>query len=179
MGEYPSNEGIGEGVNGTVKDITNIIKKVSVNSVGEELLDSNLGTGNNEKTTEYGSANGENSEAVDGTETTYYNSNGITENGDLGNGTTGYNGKTEWKTGNTNAGTSKGENATTNGKAFKVATTNLPAKVGFWTKVKNVLFSEIKVELTPYQQKVEDEINEFLHQEVSFKGFFNLFKSKK
>jgi hypothetical protein len=25
---------------------------------------------------------------------------------------------------------------------------------------------EIKVELTPYQQKVEDEVNEFLHQDV-------------
>ena len=41
------------------------------------------------------------------------------------------------------------------------------------------LNAPIKVELTPYQQKVEDEINEFLHQEVSFKGFFNLFKRKK
>ena len=27
---------------------------------------------------------------------------------------------------------------------------------------------EIKVELTPYQQKVEDEINEFLHQEITW-----------
>ena len=54
------------------------------------------------------------------------------------------------------------------GSAFKVATTNLPEKTGFWTKVKNALFYEIKVELTPYQQKVEDEINEFLHQEVTW-----------
>lgn len=56
------------------------------------------------------------------------------------------------------------------GTAFKVASTNLPEKTGFWTKVKNVLFYEIKVELTPYQQKVEDEINEFLHQEITWKG---------
>ena len=28
--------------------------------------------------------------------------------------------------------------------------TNLPAKVGFWNKVKSVLFYEVKVELTPY-----------------------------
>ena len=27
---------------------------------------------------------------------------------------------------------------------------------------------EIKVELTPAQQKVEDEINEFLHQEITW-----------
>ena len=38
------------------------------------------------------------------------------------------------------------------------AGSNLPAKTGFWSKVKSVLFYEIKVELTPYQQKVEDEI---------------------
>lgn len=67
----------------------------------------------------------------------------------------------------------------------KVEAGNLPAKQSVWTKIKQVLFQEIdwntpiKVELTPYQQKVENEINEFLHQEVSFKGFFNLFKSKK
>ena len=58
-------------------------------------------------------------------------------------------------------------------------------KQGLWSRVKSFLFQEIdltapvKVELTPYQQKVEDEINEFLHQEVSFKGIFNLFKGKK
>ena len=57
------------------------------------------------------------------------------------------------------------------GSTFKVASTNLPEKTGFWTKVKNVLFCEIKVELTPYQQKVEDEINDFLHQEITWKSF--------
>ena len=30
------------------------------------------------------------------------------------------------------------------------------------------LGKEIKVELTPYQQKIEDEINEFLHQAVTW-----------
>ena len=61
---------------------------------------------------------------------------------------------------------------------FKVATsTNLPAKPSFFTKLKNVLFYEIKVELTPYEQKIEDEINEFLHQEITWQGFKNfLFK---
>ncbi len=58
-------------------------------------------------------------------------------------------------------------------------------KQGLWSKVKAFLFQEIdltapvKIELTPYQQKVEDEINEFLHQEVSFKGIFNIFKGNK
>jgi len=56
------------------------------------------------------------------------------------------------------------------GKAFKVASTNLPAKPSFWTKVKNVLFYEIKVELTPYQQKIENEINEFLHAPITWKS---------
>ena len=51
---------------------------------------------------------------------------------------------------------------------------NLPVKVGFWTKFKAFWLQEIdwnkeiKVELTPYQQKVEDEVNEFLHQEITW-----------
>ena len=55
-------------------------------------------------------------------------------------------------------------------------------KKGFWSKVKEFLFQEIdlnapiKVELTPYQQKIENEINEFLHQEISFKGFVDIIK---
>ena len=50
----------------------------------------------------------------------------------------------------------------------------LPVKVGFWQKFKAFWLQdidwnkEIKVELTPYQQKVEDEINDFLHQEVTW-----------
>ena len=53
-------------------------------------------------------------------------------------------------------------------------------KQGLWSRIRAFLFQEIdltapiKVELTPYQQKVEDEINEFLHQEISFKGFWNI-----
>ena len=58
-------------------------------------------------------------------------------------------------------------NNNTNGK-------NLPVKNGFWSKFKAFWLQEIdwnreiKVELTPYQQKVEDEINEFLHQEITW-----------
>lgn len=74
-----------------------------------------------------------------------------------------------------NGGSAGTENAggVSGGSTFKVASTNLPEKTGVWTKIKNALFYEIKVELTPYQQKVEDEINEFLHQEVTWKSFKN------
>lgn len=50
----------------------------------------------------------------------------------------------------------------------------LPVKVGFWQKFKAFWLQEIdwnkeiKVVLTPYQQKIEDEINEFLHQEITW-----------
>ena len=73
------------------------------------------------------------------------------------------------------------ENAGSNDSVFKkVGAEELPVKPSIWTKIRSFLFQEIdltapiKVELTPYQQKVEDEINEFLHQEISFKGFWNL-----
>lgn len=72
------------------------------------------------------------------------------------------------------------EEAVTNGgagtsnSAFKVCgNSNLPAKPSFWSKLKGILTYEIKVELTPYQQKVEDEVNEFLHQEVTWNSFKN------
>ena len=67
----------------------------------------------------------------------------------------------------------------------KVEAGSLPTKPSVWSKIRSFLFQEIdltapiKVELTPYQQKIEDEINEFLHQEVSFKGIFNNNKKKK
>jgi hypothetical protein len=54
----------------------------------------------------------------------------------------------------------------------KVEASELPTKPSVWSKIRSFLFQEIdlnapiKVELTPYQQKVEDEVNEFLHQDV-------------
>ena len=59
---------------------------------------------------------------------------------------------------------------------FKPVETTLPAKQGFWSRfiafwfqdAEEFLNKEIKVELTPYQQKIEDEINEFLYQEVTW-----------
>ena len=58
--------------------------------------------------------------------------------------------------------------------AFKVCVNNknLPAKPSsMWNKLKGIFCYEIEVELTPYQQKIEDEINEFLHQEITWEGF--------
>ena len=59
---------------------------------------------------------------------------------------------------------------------FKPVDTTLPAKQGFWSKFKafwlqdaeEFLNKEIKVELTPRQQQIEDEINEFLYQEITW-----------
>ena len=62
---------------------------------------------------------------------------------------------------------------------------NLPIKQGFWERFKVFWFEkidwnrEIKIELTPHQQKIENEINEFLHQEVTWKKIHDfLFKKK-
>lgn len=64
------------------------------------------------------------------------------------------------------------EGINNNGLEFKQVE-NLPTKVGFWTKFKNFWLQDIKVELTPKQQKMEDEINEFLHQEITWTGVKN------
>lgn len=50
---------------------------------------------------------------------------------------------------------------------------SLPVKLGFWSKFKAFMLQDITVELTPYQQKVEDEINDFLHQEITWQGVKN------
>lgn len=43
----------------------------------------------------------------------------------------------------------------------------LPTNISVWTKIKNFLFQEITVELTPKQEKVFKEVNDFWHQEVN------------
>ena len=54
---------------------------------------------------------------------------------------------------------------------------NLPTKVNGWTAVKNFLFQEIYVELTPYQEKVFGEVHDFWSQKIYFKDIKNfLFK---
>lgn len=57
---------------------------------------------------------------------------------------------------------------------FKVCSNTLPEKTSAWTKVKNALCYRIEVKLTPYEQKIEDEINAFLYQDITWekvKGF--------
>ena len=46
----------------------------------------------------------------------------------------------------------------------------LPIKTGFWSKFKAFWLTPVVVELTPHQQKIEDDINNFLHQEITFKS---------
>lgn len=59
--------------------------------------------------------------------------------------------------------------------AGTIRNNNLPVKSGFWSSFKAFWLQdinwkrEIKVELTPNQQKVEEQINEFLHQEITWK----------
>lgn len=59
-------------------------------------------------------------------------------------------------------------------EAGTIRTQQLPAKLGFWDKFKSFWLQEIdwnkeiKVELTPKQQQIEDEINAFLHQEITW-----------
>lgn len=52
-----------------------------------------------------------------------------------------------------------------------VSSSELPAKVGIWPKVKAFLFQEIKIELTPAQQKFQDDLNDFLHIELTWQDF--------
>jgi hypothetical protein len=50
----------------------------------------------------------------------------------------------------------------------------LPAKIGVWSKIKGFLFQEIDLnkpivlELTPKEEKVLNEVHDFLFQEVKF-----------
>lgn len=64
------------------------------------------------------------------------------------------------------------------------STNNLPVARSFWSNMKAFWLQEIdlkkidwkreiKVELTPYQQKIENEINDFLHQDITWEKFRN------
>ena len=50
-------------------------------------------------------------------------------------------------------------------KRFEVS--NLPTEVSVWTKIKNFLFHEVKLELTPKQEKVFREVHDFWNQEIT------------
>ena len=51
---------------------------------------------------------------------------------------------------------------------------NLPQKISLWSRIKNFLFKEIDlskpivIELTPKEEKVLNEVHDFLFQEVKF-----------
>ena len=45
--------------------------------------------------------------------------------------------------------------------------TAVPTKISTWTKIKNFLFQEITVELTPKQEATFKAINDFWHQEIT------------
>ncbi len=51
-----------------------------------------------------------------------------------------------------------------NGAEFKPA---VPEKVNTWTKIRNFLFQEITITMTPKQEKVLQEVHDFWHQEVT------------
>ena len=56
--------------------------------------------------------------------------------------------------------------------AFKpVEVGNLPVKKGFWSSFKSFWLQDVNIVLTPRQQKMEQEINDFLYQEVTWKKF--------
>ena len=77
----------------------------------------------------------------------------------------------------TNTGVDVGNNPDVNAGTIQ---NTLPAKTtSFWARFKAFWLQEIdwnkeiKVELTPHQQKIEDEINEFLHHEITWKKVKN------
>lgn len=111
-----------------VKNITNVLKKVSIDDSDDATLPGleDLGT------VSYNSSNTDGSSSTDST--------GSGDEGVYGNG------------------------------KFKVCTTTALAKPTLWTKIKRVLFTEITVGLTPHQQKIENEINDYLHQEITWKS---------
>ena len=63
-----------------------------------------------------------------------------------------------------------GESNTSSPSKFKVSTSTALAKPTVWTKIRNVLLTEFSIELTPYQQKIENEINDFLHAPITWKS---------
>lgn len=43
----------------------------------------------------------------------------------------------------------------------------VPEKISTWTKIRNFLFQEITVTMTPKQEKVLQEVHDFWHQEIT------------
>lgn len=57
----------------------------------------------------------------------------------------------------------------------EVVCEQLPVAPSGWTKFKNFLFYEIKVELTPAQQEFENRMNEVLYKDITFKDVVDFF----
>ena len=56
---------------------------------------------------------------------------------------------------------------------------NLPVKIGFWSKVKALFLPknrELQIAVSPKQVKVLSEVHDFLFQDISVKGFFDILK---
>ena len=72
-----------------------------------------------------------------------------------------------------NAGTNYENNSYGNtSKVYsnKSYSNSVPAKVSFWSKVKQFLCQEITVELTPKQEKSFKEVYDFWHQDMTAIG---------
>lgn len=44
---------------------------------------------------------------------------------------------------------------------------NLPSEISLWTKIRQFLFQDISLELTPKQEKVFQEVHDFWNQEIT------------
>ena len=44
---------------------------------------------------------------------------------------------------------------------------NVPTQVSVWTKVRNFLLQDVKITMTPKQEKVFQEVHDFWHQEIT------------
>lgn len=53
---------------------------------------------------------------------------------------------------------------------------DVPAEISTWTKIKNFLFQEITLTMTPKQELVFQEVHDFLHQEVNRDFWFQEIK---
>jgi hypothetical protein len=57
-----------------------------------------------------------------------------------------------------------------NGGVEEIKSQELPTKISVWTKIKNFLFQEVTVELTPKQEKVFKEVHDFWCQDITWQG---------
>lgn len=56
--------------------------------------------------------------------------------------------------------------------------TAVPTKISTWTKIKNFLFQEITIDLTPKQEATFKAIDDFWHQEITGEQVHNFLFQK-